>query len=407
MTEIALATFLMTALVFALALFVMGARRVLQPALPVMITVNGNREVTGVSGQKLLASLQGAEIPIPSPCGGKGICGLCRVKVPEGGGPTLSTELGTLGASAVAEGLRLACQVVVRAPLRVEVPEAILAAETWSCRVVSNAMLAPLIKELVVELPAGATFPFEAGAFAQVTAPPYALDFADIEVAPEHEAAWARMGLRQLRAESDEAISRAYSIANRPEDAGRVVMDIRLAVPPPGHSEAPPGVVSSYLFALKPGDRLDVAGPYGEFRAKETEREMVFVGGGVGMAPLRAIIHDQLTRCGTTRKLSFWYGARSRADLFYDEEFATLAAEHPNFSFTVALSDPAPEDDWTGAQGFIHEVAYRAHLKDHPAPEACEYYLCGPPLMMRAVTAMLEDLGVEPESIFFDDFASI
>ncbi len=406
MTEIALATFLMIALVFALALFVMGARRVLQPALPVMITVNGHREVTGISGQKLLASLQGAEIPIPSPCGGKGICGLCRVKVPEGGGPTLPTELGTLGASSVAEGLRLACQVVVRGPLKVEVLEAILAAETWSCRVVSNAMLAPLIKELVVELPEGAAFPFEAGAFAQVTAPPYALDFAEIEIAPAHEAAWARMGLRELRAETDEATSRAYSIANRPEDTGRVVMDIRLAVPPPGNPEAPPGVVSSYLFALKPGDRLDVAGPYGEFRAKETEREMVFIGGGVGMAPLRAIIHDQLTRRGTTRKLSFWYGARSRADLFYEEEFARLAGEHPNFRFTVALSDPSPEDGWTGAQGFIHDVAYRAYLKDHPAPEACEYYLCGPPLMMRAVTAMLEDLGVEPDSIFFDDFAS-
>ncbi|MDH3263116.1 MAG: NADH:ubiquinone reductase (Na(+)-transporting) subunit F [Paracoccaceae bacterium] len=406
MTEIALATALMIALVLALALFVIGARRVLQPALPVTITVNGHREVGGTTGQKLLAALKAAEIPIPSGCAGAGTCGLCKVKVPEGGGPTLPTEIGTLGAHAVAEGLRLACQVVVRGPLRVEVPEAILAAESWPCRVVSNAMLAPLIKELVVELPEGAHFPFEAGAFAQVTARPYALDFGDIEVAPKHEAAWVRMGLRELRAESDEPVSRAYSIANRPEDAGRVVMNIRLAVPPPGHPEAPPGVVSSYLFSLKPGDRLDVAGPYGEFRAKETEREMVFIGGGVGMAPLRAIVHDQLTRRGTARKLSFWYGARSRADLFYEDEFAALAEEHPNFSFTVALSDPAPEDDWKGPKGFIHDVAYRTCLKDHPAPEACEYYLCGPPLMMRAVTAMLEDLGVEPDSIYFDDFAS-
>lgn len=406
MTEIALATSLMIALVLVLSFFVMGARRVLQPAVPVTISVNGRRELTGITGQKLLAALQGAEIPIPSPCGGKGICGLCKVKVPEGGGPTLPTELGTLGAHAVAEGLRLACQVVLRGPLRVEVPESILAVESWSCRVVSNAMLAPLIKELVVDLPEGAHFPFEAGAFVQVTAPPYALDFAEIEVAPGHEAAWARMDLRTLRAESPVAVSRAYSVANRPADVGRVVMNIRLAVPPPGHPGAPPGVVSSYLFALAPGDRVDLAGPYGEFRAKETDGEMVIIGGGVGMAPLRAIVHDQLTRRGTSRKISFWYGARSRADLFYDDELAALAAAHPNFTFTAALSDPAAEDDWQGPKGFIHDVAHRAYLKDHPAPEACEYYLCGPPLMMRAVTAMLEDLGVAPDSIFFDDFAS-
>jgi Na+-transporting NADH:ubiquinone oxidoreductase subunit F len=406
MTEITLATSLIIALVLALALFVMGARRLLQPALPVTITVNGHREVPGTTGQKLLSALKAAELPIPSGCAGAGTCGLCKVKVPEGGGPVLPTERGTLGAQAVAQGLRLACQVVVRGPLRVEVPEAILAAESWPCRVVSSTMLAPLIKELVVELPEGAAFPFEAGAFAQVTAPPYALDFARIEVAPRFEAAWVRMSLRHLRAESTVAVSRAYSIANRPEDAGRVVMNIRLAVPPPGHPDAPPGVVSSYLFSLNPGDRLDVAGPYGEFRAKETEREMVFIGGGVGMAPLRAIVHDQLTRRGTSRRLSFWYGARSRADLFYEDEFARLAAEHSNFSFTAALSDPAPEDDWKGPRGFVHDVAYRTYLKDHPAPEACEYYLCGPPLMMRAVTAMLEDLGVEPDSIYFDDFAS-
>jgi Na+-transporting NADH:ubiquinone oxidoreductase subunit F len=306
----------------------------------------------------------------------------------------------------VAQGLRLACQVVVRGPLAVEVPEAILAAETFVCRVLSNRTVAPLIKELVVALPEGGRFAFEAGAFAQVTAPPYALDFADIEVAPEHEAAWTRLGLRALRSESAVAVSRAYSIANRPEDAGRVVMNIRLAVPPPGQPEAPPGVVSSWLFGLEPGDRVDLAGPYGEFRARESGAEMVLIGGGVGMAPLRAIIHDQLTRRSSGRRLSYWYGARSRADLFYAAEFEALAARHPNFRFTVALSDPAPGDGWTGATGFVHEVAFRSYLRDHAAPEACEYYLCGPPLMMRAVTGMLEDLGVPADMIFFDDFAS-
>ncbi len=405
MSETLLATAVLVGLVLALAVLVMGARALFLPAVPVSVTVNGRTEVAGVTGQKLLDLLKGGGLPIPTGCGGAGTCGLCKVRVP-GGGPALPTEVGVLGRSAVARGERLSCQTVVRGPMAVEVPDAMLAAESWDCRVVSNRQMAPLIKELVLELPEGARFDFVAGSFVQVTAPAYRLAFPDIEVAPEHEAIWQAQGIRRLTATSPVPVSRAYSVANRPEDQGRIVLNIRLALPPPDAPGAPPGVVSSYLFGLKPGDRLTAAGPYGDFRARDTGAEMVFIGGGVGMAPLRAIIHDQLTRIGTSRRLSFWYGARSEADLFYVGEFEALAKAHPNFSWTPALSDPDPKGSWRGATGFVHQVALDRYLAGHPAPESCEYYLCGPPLMMRAVTAMLDELGVEPGQIFFDDFAS-
>lgn len=404
MTEILIGTGLMVALVLALAFAVLGARRILQPALPVTLRLNGRTEIEGMTGQKLLDFLKGAGIPMPSGCAGAGTCGLCRAEV-EGAGPPLPTEIATLGRAAVAQGARLSCQVMVRGPLAVRVPDAILSAESWDCEVLSNESLAPLIKELVVALPEGADFHFVAGEYAQVTAPPYRLAFCDID-AGRHAETWARRGLTRLSSASVETVTRAYSIANRPEDAGRVVFDIRLALPPADRPEAPPGVVSSYLFGLKPGDRLSVAGPYGTFRVDDADHEIVLIGGGVGMAPLRAIAHDQLKLKKSTRKISFWYGARSLSDLFYNAEFTALAAEYPNFSWHVALSDPTPEDGWQGETGFIHEVARRAYLAEHPSPEACSYYLCGPPMMMRAVTAMLDDLGVSPETVFFDDFAS-
>lgn len=404
MNEIILGSVLFVALVLVLSSVVVAARALLLPTGAILVRVNRSTELGGKAGTKLLEILSDGGVPVPAACGGKGTCGQCRVTVKEGAGPPLPTEAAKLSRREMREGTRLACQITVRNDLEIGVDEEIMGAERWSCRVASSRMLSPLIREIVLELPAGATLDFEAGAFVQVTAPPYELRFADFDIAPEHRAAWDRFGLRDMSSRSVAPTSRAYSIANRPEDAGRIVLLIRLALPAPTAEGAPPGVVSSWLFGLRPGDVVAVAGPYGEFAAQPTGREMVFIGGGVGMAPLRAIIFDQLERVKTTRTTSFWYGARSLADLFYQEEFEALAARHPNFSWIPALSEPAPGENWTGATGFIHDVVLQRHLADHPAPEDCEYYLCGPPLMIKAVLAMLEEVGVDPDSIFFDDF---
>jgi Na+-transporting NADH:ubiquinone oxidoreductase subunit F len=280
-----------------------------------------------------------------------------------------------------------------------------LAIKAFDCTVRSTRPLTPLIKELVLDLPVGAELNFTAGAFLQVTAPPFRVEFADFDVAKEHQPIWDRLHLRDLTVHSRTPTTRAYSLANRPEDRGCIVFNVRLALPPPG-THAPPGIVSSYLFSLKPGDSLRVAGPYGGFRAQATDREMVFIGGGVGMAPLRAIIFDQLERVGTRRKISYWYGARNRGELFYAEEFDRLQMRHNNFQWTAALSEVRPEDHWDGPTGFIHQVVFEQLLQDHSAPEECEYYLCGPPLMVKAVFAMLDNVGVERENVFLDDFGS-
>lgn len=283
----------------------------------------------------------------------------------------------------------------------------LLRAGSWDCVVISNRTVAPIIREIVLDLPEGADFTFTPGAFVQVEAPAYTLRFADYSIAEEHRAAWDRMGLSVLAAESKGKVSRAYSIANSAgEDEGRIVLLVRLALPPPDSQGAPPGIVSSWLFGLSVGDFVSVIGPFGAFSVQKSDREMVFIGGGVGMAPLRAMISDQLERLSTKRRISFWYGARSRVDLFYEQEFDRLQIEHTNFQWTSALSDPAPDDDWQGETGFIHEVALRSYLAAHPEPHNCEYYLCGPPLMIRAVLSMLDDLGVDPDRIFNDDFGA-
>jgi Na+-transporting NADH:ubiquinone oxidoreductase subunit F len=362
--------------------------------------------IAAARGDKLLPVLHGAGIRIPAACGGSGTCGLCRVTASgDGAGEAQATERGILSAAERRANVRLACQVALRGPVSVSVPTEILAVESFACRVASNRMLAPLIRELVLELPEGRRLDFRAGAFMQLTAPAYSLDFSRVEVTPEFGEAWRIAGWTELKISSAKAVTRAYSIANRPQDAGHIVFNIRLAIPPAGRErDIPPGVVSSYLFSLRPGESLDVSGPFGDFHAQPTERDMIFIGGGVGMAPLRAMIHEQIGR-GTTRRISYFYGARSRADLFYSEEFEAIAASHANFTWTPALSDPAPGDRWTGASGFIHEAVQRA-LRSHPAPEDCEYYLCGPPVMISAVLAMLERLGVERHSIFNDDFGA-
>lgn len=404
MTEILLGTVFVIALVVGLTAALIAARNRLLPQGLVSVTVNGGKRIEAARGDQLLSILHDAGIGIPAACGGSGTCGLCRVTVEgEGGGELQATERGLLSPAERRDHVRLACQTRLRGPVDVIVPADVLAAESFPCRVISNRMMAPLIRELVLELPEGRDFRFRAGGFAQLTAPAYELDFASIEVDPAHEQAWRIAGWPDLRSVSTRPVTRAYSIASRPEDVGRIVFNIRLAVPPAGHEhDIPPGIVSSWLFSLKPGEMVETGGPFGEFHVQPTEREMVFIGGGVGMAPLRAMIHEQIG-LGTKRRMSYFYGARTAADLFYVEEFEEIARAHPNFTWTPALSDPAPSDRWTGATGFIHDTVRKA-LAGHPAPDECEYYLCGPPVMISAVLAMLNRLGVEPHSIYNDDF---
>jgi len=405
MTEILLATILLTAIVLALTAAVTGARRIMLPSRPVTVTVNGTRRIEGTTGQRLLSILQDDGIPVPSGCAGAGTCGLCRVRLTDGGGAALPTETARITRADIRDGFRLACQVVVRAPVDVAVPDEMLSAETMTCTVASSRMLAPLIREIILETPEDTQFQPRAGAFVQIEAPPYDLRLDSFEVPAPFDAVWQQQGWRKLAVRNTAPVTRAYSLANTPADGGRAVLNLRLAVPPPGAgADIPPGLVSSWLFSLVPGDRVVLSGPYGDFGARDTGREMVLIGGGVGMAPLRSIIHEQLARTGASRKISYWYGARGLTDAFYTDEFRALEAEHPNFSFTLALSDP-PDEVPPGVQtGFIHQVAHDQYLRDHPAPEDCEYYLCGPPLMIGAVRSMLDSLGVEEDAIFFDDF---
>jgi len=406
MIEVALGSGLIVLLILGLAFGLLAARSRLVPDVDLSVTVNGGQAIIAKRGAKLLEVLHGADIPVPAACGGSGTCGQCRVTATgEGAGELRSTERGLLSAKERRKHVRLACQINLRGSVNVSVAPEIMSAETFACRVLSNRMLAPLIRELVLELPEGRSLDLRAGGFMLLTAPPYERDFSQLEIDAEHELTWRVSGWLGLRSGATERTTRAYSFAGRPEDRGRLVHNIRLAVPPAGREkEIPPGIVSSYLFGLKPGDSIDVSGPYGEFHVQPTDREMVFVGGGVGMAPLRAMIHEQLGH-GTRRKITYFYGARSVADLFYVEEFERLAAKHDNFRWTVALSDPAPGDRWKGHTGFIHEVLRQA-MRDHPAPEDCECYLCGPPVMISAVLATLDNMGVEPQSIFNDDFGS-
>ncbi|MCB1328152.1 MAG: NADH:ubiquinone reductase (Na(+)-transporting) subunit F [Maritimibacter sp.] len=406
MSEIVVGSAVIILIVLALTIGLLIARRQLVPEGALTVTVNDTTTIEAKRGDKLLGVLHGAGIGIPAGCGGSGTCGLCRVTVTgPGGGEAIATEKGVLSASERRANMRLACQTSLRGPVNVEVPGDALDAETVTARLVSNTMMAPLIRELVFELPEGHDFKYRAGGFMQVTAPPYAMDFNDIDVPDAFAEAWQIAGWDTLTATSTRPVTRAYSVACRPEDAAlnRVVFNIRLAVPPAGREqEIEPGRVSSYLFSLKPGDTVGVSGPFGEFHVQDTQADMVFIGGGVGMAPLRAMIHEQIGK-GTKRKMSYFYGARTVADLFYTDEFEGIAGKHPNFTWTPALSDPAPGDRWTGETGFIHEIV-RAHMKRHPAPEDCEYYLCGPPVMISAVLRMLDQLGVERHTIFNDDF---
>ncbi|GAB6050207.1 NADH:ubiquinone reductase (Na(+)-transporting) subunit F [Hydrogenophilus islandicus] len=402
MVEVILGVFFFVAIVGLLVAFILAARKRLVASGTVPIEINGERTIDAPVGAKLLGALADAKLFVSSACGGGGSCGQCKVKVLDGGGALLPTEAAHINKKMAREGYRLSCQVAVKQPMKIEVPEEVFGIKKWTCTVKSNRNVATFIKELVLELPPGENVDFRAGGYIQIEAPPHVRAFKDFDIPEPFRSDWEKMGLFDLVSQVDEPIVRAYSMANYPLERGIIMLNVRIATPPrPG---VPPGKMSSYIFGLKPGDQVTISGPFGEFFARETDNEMVFIGGGAGMAPMRSHIFDQLERLHSKRKITFWYGARSKKELFYVDDFNRLQEKYPNFRWFIALSDPQPEDHWTGYTGFIHNVLYEHYLKDHPAPEDCEYYLCGPPVMTAAVTRMLLDLGVERENILFDDF---
>lgn len=395
-----------TAVVLALVIVLLGARSALVAQGEVKIAVNGGGEndITTQAGSTLLNTLAGAGVFIPSACGGQGTCGVCTVKVCDGGGSLLPTEETHISRGDARDGLRLSCQVKVKEDMEIEVDEEIFDVRRWTCTVRSNNNVATFIKELVLELPEGDAVPFRAGGYIQIACPPHVADYADFDIDEEFRGDWDKFNMWQYKSVVTEPVERAYSMANYPEEEGLIMLNVRIASPPPRQPDVPPGVMSSYIFNLKPGDKVDITGPYGEFFARDTDKEMVFIGGGAGMAPMRSHILDQFLRIHTDRKVTFWYGARSLREAFYVEDFDKIAAENPNFEWHLALSEPQEEDNWDGPTGFIHQVAYDNYLKHHEAPEDCEYYMCGPPMMNESCKKMLDGLGVEPEDVMLDDF---
>jgi Na+-transporting NADH:ubiquinone oxidoreductase subunit F len=404
METVVLGVAMFTGVVLSLVFLIMLARSRLVASGKVSILVNDEKTIETGVGSKLLSALAEQKLFVASACGGGGTCGQCKVRVVEGGGAILPTERSHINKREAANGERLSCQVVVKEDLKIEVPREVFGVRRMECTVRSNKSVATFIKEFVLELPEGEDLHFRAGGYIQIECPPHRLDYADFEIPEKFRDDWERYDLFRYKSVCDESVTRAYSMANYPEEKGIVMLNVRIATPPPQSPDAPPGIMSSYIFSLKPGDKVWVSGPYGEFFAKDTDAEMVFIGGGAGMAPMRAHIFDQLKRLDSKRKMSFWYGARSKREMFYTEDFDSLAASHDNFRWHIALSDPLPEDNWTGYTGFIHEVLFENYLRNHPTPEDCEYYMCGPPLMTQAVLQMLYDLGVERENILLDDF---
>lgn len=404
-TVILLGVVMFTVIIIGLTGVILAARSRLVSSGDVTIEINGDPEhtVTTQAGGKLLNTLAANGIFLSSACGGGGTCAQCKCRVEEGGGSILPTEESAFTMREKKEGWRLSCQVPVKQDMKIEVPEEIFGVKKWECEVIANPNVATFIKELNLKLPEGEEVAFRAGGYVQLVAPPYDIKFSDFDIEEKYRGDWEKFGLFKTSHKNNEEVIRAYSMANYPEEKGILKFNIRIATPPPG-TDHPPGLMSTYTFNMKPGDKVTVMGPFGEFFAKDTDAEMVFVGGGAGMAPMRSHIFDQLKRLDSKRKISFWYGARSWRETFYNDEYDQLAEEHDNFEWHLALSDPQPEDNWEGPTGFIHNVLFENYLKDHPAPEDCEYYMCGPPMMNASVIKMLLDLGVEPENILLDDF---
>jgi len=399
--------FLVVTLLLVIVLLV--AKNKLVPSGNVKLTINGEKEAEVPIGGTLLSTLQGENIYLSSACGGSGSCGQCRCRVVEGGGEILPTETGFFSRKEQKEHWRLACQTKVKEDMQVIVPESVFGVKEWECEVLSNRNVSTFIKEFVVKLPEGEVMNFQSGSYAQITIPPYDIKYADYDIDEKFRGDWDHFDMWSLTCKNDTETIRAYSMANYPAEGNIITLNVRIATPPMDratHKWLPvsPGISSSYIFSLKPGDKVRMSGPYGDFHIQDTDAEMLYIGGGAGMAPLRAQILHLFRTLHTGRKVSYWYGARSKKEIFYEEDFREIEKQFPNFSFHIALSDPQPEDNWTGYVGFIHQVIYDNYLKDHDAPEDIEYYMCGPGPMANAVKKMLEDLGVERSQLFFDDF---
>ncbi|MGE4319294.1 MAG: NADH:ubiquinone reductase (Na(+)-transporting) subunit F [Deferribacterales bacterium] len=403
MTVLLMGVAVFTVVILLLVGVIINARRMLVAAGTVTININSEKDLTVNVGGKLLNALADNGIFVSSACGGGGACGQCRVKVLEGGGDILPTEKSHINRKQEKEGMRLSCQTAVKQDMKIELDAEVFAAKRFECEVISNDNVATFIKEFVLRVPEKVDF--RAGGYIQVVVPPYECKFSDMDIPEQYRGDWEKFGFFKIESVVKEEAQRAYSMANYPEEEGIVKLNVRIATPPFG-KKVPPGIGSSYVWSRKPGDKVTIAGPFGEFYGRETGKEMVFIGGGAGMAPLRSIIFDQLKRLNAGRKISYWYGGRSLKELFYLEDFEELEKQFPNFKWNIALSDPMPEDNWTGYTGFIHNVVLNEYLKNHEAPEDIEYYLCGPPMMISAVLSMLDSLGVEPDNIFFDDFGS-
>jgi Na+-transporting NADH:ubiquinone oxidoreductase subunit F len=405
MFEIILGVAMFTVIVLALVVLILIARSKLVASGDVKILVNEQKTLTVPAGGKLLGALADAGIFVSSACGGGGTCAQCKVKIHAGGGDILPTERTHISNRQAREGLRLSCQVAVKQDMNVEVPEEAFETRKWECTVRSNRNVATFIKELVLELPAGEEVGFKAGGYIQIEIPPHEIEYKDFDIGSQYREDWDKYNLWRYKSTVTEPVIRAYSMANWPGERGLIMLNVRIASPPPrAPDDTPPGKASSYIFNLKPGDKVTISGPYGEFFIKDTQSEMIYIGGGAGMAPLRSHIFELFKNLRTDRKVSYWYGGRSMRELFYVDEFRAIERDFPNFTFNVALSEPLPEDNWTGYKGFIHQVLFDEYLKNHPAPEDIEYYICGPPMMNSAVFKLLDDLGVEKENIAYDDF---
>ncbi len=395
-------------IILLLVVMLLFARDKLTPKGDVKITIN-DREITVSPGSTLLSTLSSNGVFLPSACGGGGTCGMCKCQVLEGGGSILPTETGFFTRKEQQDNWRLGCQVKVREPLKVKVPEAVLGIKKWECEVVSNRNVATFIKEFVVKLPDGEEMDFEPGGYIQIDVPKYSASFRDFIIEDQFHCDWDKFKVWDFSIKNTEETFRAYSMANYPAEKNLIKLNIRIATPPwdnvkKQYLNVPPGICSSYIFSRKPGDKVTISGPYGEFHIKKTDSEMVYIGGGAGMAPLRSHIFHLFHTLKTNRKVSYWYGARSLREVFYEDEFRSIEKNFPNFSFKLALSAPLPEDKWTGLTGNIHQVLLDNYLGDHEEPEDIEYYFCGPPVMNDAVVKMLDNLGVPAENIAFDDF---